>query len=224
MKKNLIKSVVKVALLGAVILVIFLISKAGSCCDSYANGLTGNGDEAILEEMASDSTEDITETTYSMSEDKKSIYVYLCGAVNKPGVFELEEGARVYEAINLAGGLREDALATGINMAAFLEDAVEIYIPTADEKQAPVTMTGEPSEVSYGGTYLASGTSDGLIDINRASSSELEKLNGIGPKLADSIVTYRAENGAFTTIEDIKKVSGIGNKLFAKIENDITVR
>lgn len=224
MKKNLIKSVVKVALLGVVILVIFLISKAGSCCDPYANGITGNGDEAILEEMASDSTEDITETTYSVSEDKKSIYVYLCGAVNKPGVFELEEGARVYEAINLAGGLREDALATGINMAAFLEDAVEIYIPTADEKQAPVTMTGEPNEASYGGAYLALGTSDGLIDINRASSSELEKLNGIGPKLADSIVTYRAENGAFTTIEDIKKVSGIGNKLFAKIENDITVR
>jgi competence protein ComEA len=136
------------------------------------------------------------------------IFVDIGGAVKNPQVVKLPEGSRVEDAIKAAGGLTDKADLTEINRAAFLEDGEKVYIPEAYEE-------GETSSsVSKG---------DSRVNINTADSDELQKLNGIGPATAEKIIDYRDEHGRFSNIEDIKNVSGIGDKTFEKFEDDIKV-
>lgn len=136
------------------------------------------------------------------------IFVDIGGAVKNPQVVKLPEGSRVEDAIKAAGGLTDKADLTEINRAAFLEDGEKVYIPEAYEE-------GETSgSMSQG---------DSRVNINTADSDELQKLNGIGPATAEKIIDYRDEHGRFSNIEDIKNVSGIGDKTFEKFEDDIKV-
>ncbi len=223
MKKNLIKSILKIALLGVVILVIYLISNLTGCSakkDQKEKSIVVSEDSEIIAQREADESE----TDEPETEEPRRIFVYMCGAVNKPGVYELPSGARVFEAINMAGGLREDALATAINLASFLEDATKIYIPTVDEAQLIDEQYAYNDQAYNEELNTSNANSQGLININTADSNELQRLNGVGPKLAGAIVRYRDENGAFATKEEIKKVSGIGDGIFAKLENEITVK
>ena len=142
----------------------------------------------------------------------KPIIVHITGAVPRPGVYALPQGARVQDGISAAGGFLAEAEKTGINLARALEDGEQLDIPYV-EGFTPVIAT--PEEVFVP-------TSD-LININYASTFELEALPGIGPTTAQKIVDYREQNGFFLSIEDIINVPGIGPDTFDRIKNQITV-
>jgi len=143
----------------------------------------------------------------------KPIVVQISGAVPRPGVYALPEGARVQDLISAAGGFLAEADKEFINLARTLEDGERIDIAYI-EGFSPVIPTAAPAVVEA--------TTD-LININTASSIELESLPGIGPTTAQKIIDYRDENGPFLSIEDIINVSGIGPGTYERIKDLITV-
>ena len=160
------------------------------------------------------------------------IFVYVCGAVNTPGVYELEAGARLYEAIARAGGVREDGAEESINQAQAVSDGERLYIPTDEEVRQGLDaylLSGSAGGDAAAGSQSAvpggpSGSSaGGKVNINTASREELKTLNGIGDTRAGSIIVYRESNGPFGSIEDLMKVEGIKEGVFNKLKDDITV-
>lgn len=155
------------------------------------------------------------------AEESKDIIVDVGGAVKKPGVYHFESGDRIIDALNMAQGLNANADVSSINLAKKLTDEEKIYVPQKGEKtnNAPggtdATNTSTSGQADNGGT--------GKININNATLEELDKLPGIGPTLAQRIIDYRTNNGGFKSVEDIKNVSRIGDKIFEQIENLITV-
>ena len=152
-----------------------------------------------------------TDAAVAASEESvASVYVDIGGEVVNPMVAELDEGCRVQDAIEAAGGLTENADISEINRAAFIEDGDKIFIPSLEAAE------GDAIEAFGSGGY-----SDGKVNINTADSAQLQELNGVGPATADKIISYREENGRFKDIEDIKNVSGIGDKTFEKFRDKI---
>ena len=143
------------------------------------------------------------------SRKEQVLTVYVCGAVENPGVYELPLESRVYEAVGLAGGMTSEAAQTAVNQAELLVDGQMIEIPTEEEMQADAAEEAEHS--------------DGLVNINTAGLEELKTLPGIGDSKARSIIAFREENGAFAAIEDIKKIEGIKDGVFTKLEGCIKV-
>lgn len=144
---------------------------------------------------------------------EKPIIVYITGAVPRPGVYALPKDARIQDAISAAGGFLAEADKSQINLAALLEDGQQLDIPYI-EGASPVLGTPVP-EVETSTTEV--------IDINIASSSELETLPGIGPTTAQKIIDYREANGPFISTEDIINVPGIGPGTYERIKDLITV-
>ena len=151
---------------------------------------------------------------------ESEVYVDVDGAVASPGVYRLKEGARVSQAIDAAGGLTVEADVTGLNRASKVADGQKIYVPKVGERQA-VTAGGGAD----GGAVVTSGANDaaGLVNINTASAAELQTLSGIGPSMAQSIIDERTKNGPFASVDDLMRVSGIGEKKLAKIKDCICV-
>lgn len=147
-----------------------------------------------------------------------NIKVYVTGEVKNQGVIELEEGARIADAIEKAGGKTEQANLKNVNLAYQLEDGQKIYIPNINDIETEVVDDGASGIVDD--TTATQGT----ININKADEIELQSLNGIGESLAASIVEYRKENGKFETIEDLKNVPGIGDSKFENIKAYIKVK
>lgn len=141
------------------------------------------------------------------------LVVDVAGGVKRPGVYSLPAEARVMDAIKAAGGAEKGMDMSEINLARMLRDGEQIYVE-------PLVVTG---------TYRSTGSSkvvkrrSGPININRATAKELETLTGIGPVLAQRIVSYRKVNGPFILLEDLQKVSGIGTSKFAQIKSKIRV-
>ncbi len=158
----------------------------------------------------------LKESTVAVESETAKIVVDIGGEVVSPMVVELDEGSRVGDAIEAAGGITENADLTDINRAAFVEDGEKIYIPAAE-----IEGEGEEGDTSSSGYTVSRG--DGKININTADSVQLQELDGIGPATAQKIIDYRKENGRFSSIEDIKNVSGIGDKSFEKIKDRIKV-
>lgn len=155
-----------------------------------------------------------TETWEQETETKvEAIYVYVCGAVRRPGVYTLNAGARVYQAIDLAGGLTENAAGTYINLAETLMDGQQLYVPCFDD-------TGD---VALPEGLGKSGQSDSRVNINTATSVELETLPGIGEGKAARIISYRENYGPFETVEDLTQVSGIGEATLDQLRDLIRV-
>lgn len=144
---------------------------------------------------------------------EKPIIVHITGAVPRPGVYALPKHARVQDVISAAGGFLAEAQKEGINLARLLEDGEQLDIPYA-EGFSPVIPTAIPVVVQ---------PSTDLININTASTFELDTLPGIGPTTAQKIIDYRTQNGPFLTIEDIINVSGIGPATYDRIKDLITV-
>ena len=149
---------------------------------------------------------------------ERPVIVHITGAVPRPGIYALPEGSRVQDAIAAAGGFLAEAERTNINLAAFLIDGEKLDIPFV-EGGSPVL----PTPVENNPVLPGTSSSTELIDINTASSFELEALPGIGPTTAQKIIEYREQNGAFVSIEDIINVSGIGPGLYERIKDLITV-
>ncbi|MDI6860883.1 MAG: helix-hairpin-helix domain-containing protein [Caldisericia bacterium] len=157
-----------------------------------------------------------TKENLSFVETKEKIYVQISGEIKYPGVYEMENGDRVFQLVEKAGGLTENADLNSINLSKKLIDGEKIIIFSKK------SINENETSISQSGT-VSSQSKSNLININTASKEELESLPGIGPTLAQKIIDYRETNGYFQTIEDIKKVSGIGDKKFEAIKNLITV-
>lgn len=147
------------------------------------------------------------------------IAVYICGAVKNPGVYSLENGQRLCDAVNAAGGFKKTAARLSVNLARLLSDGEQVIIPTK-KQMASYNKTYKGSSAGVGDT--ASTNTDGLVNINTASREELMSLPGIGASKADAVIEYRLSN-SFKTIEDIKNVTGIKDGVFNQIKNQITV-
>jgi len=149
------------------------------------------------------------------AEEPLILLVDIKGAIKHPGLYKINEGDRVQDVIDLAGGLKEDADEKQVNLAQRLQDEMVIYIPTIGEEIEHI----QPN-ISSTNTQNAQ---DGKVAINHATAEEIQTLNGIGPKKAETIIAYREENGPFHTIEDLLNVSGIGEKTLENIRDQITV-
>ena len=154
------------------------------------------------------------------TEDEKGntkIKVYITGEVKNQGVIELEEGDRIADAIEKAGGQTEQASLKNVNLAYQLEDGQKIYIPNVNDNETEIIDDGASGVVD-------DTTNQTVVNINKADETELQSLNGIGESLATSIVQYRKENGKFETIEDLKNVPGIVDIKFENIKEYIKVK
>lgn len=146
------------------------------------------------------------------AKEEKTCLVYVCGAVVSPGVYELDDGSRIYEAVELAGGFMEDAAEDVLNLAESVTDGQMIRIPTEEEQEAAGRQGAE-----------ADSAADGKLDLNRADVAALMELPGIGQSKAEAIVGYREEHGSFSRTEDLMKVEGIKEGVFNKIKDRIKV-
>lgn len=171
--------------------------------------------------------------------DNSNIIVHISGSVVNEGIVELKVNSRVSDAIQKAGGLKEDANISKINLAYILEDGMKIYIPSKNDKEElNETVTNSEYKSDETNRYVikssetnskdnsnkVSNSNSSKVNINNATQTELETLPGIGPSTALKILTYRKENGKFNSIDDIQNVSGIGENKFNKIKELICVK
>lgn len=146
-----------------------------------------------------------------------TIKVYICGEVRNPGVYEIEEGERIIDLLKLAGGQTENSCLEIINLARIVIDGQRIYIPSLEEIGDSESLFFTDDSSSYGSSNA------GFININTANSKELESLPGIGPVIANNIIKYRESNGFFKKKEELKNVSGIGEKKYEEIEKFVSI-
>lgn len=131
------------------------------------------------------------------------IQVHVVGEIAQPGLYELPLGSRVQDAIAAAGEFTDDAIQHSVNLARVLSDGEQLVVLGPDD--------------------LMTGSSGGLISLNRATEDQLDELPGVGPALASRILEYRQSLGSFSDIRQLREVSGIGEKLFAKIKDLVTL-
>lgn len=194
----------------AVIAVLVLLIALGR----WLPGLGDDRFDVLHENEAVALRSDAGEADSTVSSAGESIFVHVVGAVRNPGVYELREGDRVLAAVEAAGGLRDDAFLEAVNLARDVVDGEQVHVPTVDEVQSPGSGKGLASVTDPSG---------GLVNINTASLEELQELPGVGPVTAASIIEYREGGGTFSTPEDIKNVSGIGDGKYAKLADKICV-
>lgn len=209
---------------------------------------TKNNDETITNLEEIETKENDTQNNQKETNENK-IIIHITGAIKKEGIYELKENSRIADAIEAAEGLTENANIQDINLAYVLEDGEKIYIPTKEETKQSKSETTEKSidkttvyiTKNTGGTEKSASNTENTnnsgntknnnsttsknekININTATQAELETLPGIGPSTALKIINYRKENGKYKTIEDIKKVSGIGDSKYNKIKELIKI-
>lgn len=161
---------------------------------------SGTGKDTTVTLEKSSDTGDSTQV------QSPKIYVHVAGSVKAPGIYQLDSGTRVYDAVLAAGGFTDKANQSSVNMARALTDGEQLLI------------SSESSSVTFEGAVASS-----LISLNQASSSQLEDLPGVGPALAGRIVDWRTANGGFKAKEDLLNVAGIGDKLFASFKDLVTL-
>ncbi len=220
------------------VIILFFLDKKDASSEDY------NYLEISEVSINSNTTED------NNTEVQNNIYIHIMGEVKNPGVVIAKEGDRIKDIIEKAGGTTEKADLKNINLAYKVEDGQKINIPNIDENKNENVLQKKDDEenksttnntgnenaknVNYitksGGTnVIVDGNNNDAesksskVNINTATQTELETLNGIGPSTASKIIKYRNEKGKFKKIEDIKNVSGIGEAKFKKIEADIVV-
>ena len=206
----------------AVIGVLFWMKKDNSTVDN-SNMLEKTEQSGSLSNSSSASNSNIQPTTTTQSSaQSKTITCDITGAVKHQGVYTLKNGARLQELIDAAGGAKQNAQLKAVNRAILLKDQDKIHIPYRGEKVDTASATSTTNESSIS----SSNTSDRNVDkinLNTASAQDLQKLNGIGQKKAEQIIAYREQNGQFKKIEDLTQVSGIGEKTFAALKDQLTV-
>lgn len=146
----------------------------------------------------------------------KMIYVDVKGAVNRPGVYALRSGLRIQDALTKAGGITASADSNHVNMAQQVNDQQVVYVPTKGEVTTPI---GESSTE----TSDADSSTGPIINLNTATKEQLTQITGVGDKKADLILQYRQEHGQFKTVDDLKEVSGFGDKSVANIKDQLAV-
>jgi len=152
------------------------------------------------------------------------ITVHVVGAVQHPGVYELAADARIIDAVTAAGGLTVQADSEMINLADRVGDGQQVRVPAVGEQLLPSLTPLSAASGQRSGPGVDIVGPGAMLNINTASAAELETLPGIGPVLAERIVSYRQGHGPFAAVEDIMAVSGVGEGIFAQIHDSITVQ
>ncbi|MBV1819521.1 hypothetical protein FYJ27_07680 [Anaerosalibacter bizertensis] len=201
-----------------VILLLVILVGAITLYGFYRNNNKLNDMDLKGKEIGEEMEIEETNEDENIDEEPEYIMVHISGQVFNPGLIELKNGSRVIDAVNSAGGLKEEADLDRINLAKKLVDEQKIYIPKIGEEIDIV----EEEDGSSESTQENSGDSSNKININTGTKEELMSLPGIGEVLAERIIEYR-ESNSFKSIEDIKNVSGIGDKKFESIEDMIIV-
>ena len=164
---------------------------------------------------------------FELSKNKNNIMVHVIGEIKTPGVVSLDEGSRIIDAINECGGTTDNADLSKINLAFVLEDGVQIYIPRVNENnENPILIKEDAGEgiITETATQEDSQTKQIKVNINTANEEKLKTLPGVGDSMAKKIVAYRNKNGKFNTLEDLKKVNGIGESKYNSLKEYITIK
>lgn len=196
----------------------------------FCAGCGARSDEILLEsqEDTSDTVEEteqeegeMTDEIPSVTPEPQEIFVDVCGAVNQPGVYEMDPDSRVFQAIEAAGGMTEEASGISVNQAQPLSDGQQVYVPTVQEAEEGSFVSAVPETT---GTGESMGTEDGIVNLNTADAETLKTLSGIGDSKAQAILAYREEHGGFSSIEEIMQVPGIKESTFSMIKDKIAVK
>jgi len=170
-----------------------------------AVGSDSTGEDAVLGAAAQESDSTGQEAAAVTSSTTTAIYVQVAGAVRRPGVYQVPADARVFQAVMEAGGFTEEADQQALTLAARVTDGCRIYVPRIGE-----TVEG-PLELVSPGSGSGSEESTGIVSLNSATLEQLDSLPGIGPAIAQDIITYREANGPFTSVDQLTDVPGIGS-------------
>ncbi|KIL23683.1 helix-hairpin-helix domain-containing protein [Bacillus sp. FSL K6-3312] len=192
-------------LMGAIIITFFLLA-GNKESTREPSVLKGDQDKQVTLEDKEEKTDN----------ESSSIFVEVKGAVKKPGVYTFQSDARVEEAIRRAGGFTSKADTIEINQAAKLEDSMMIYVRKQGEAEREAQTAGADAP---SGNEKSQG-----VNVNQADAAELQTINGIGPAKAEAIITYREEHGEFQQIEDLRNISGFGEKTIERLKNELTVK
>lgn len=178
-------------------------------------GGNGENEEIVVDQIGETENELTIEEESEMSdhETASKLVVDISGCVKNPGIYEVQDGTRLHQVIEMAGGLTDDADINVINQAELVTDGQKILIPEIVELTEETDSTGTQTDYIY----------NGKININQADSNTLQQIPGVGPATADKIIQYRDTNGRFQNIEELKNVSGIGEKTFEKMKDQICV-
>ncbi len=211
------------SMIAAIVLIVVIISgtvyiRQGKATEiGLGQGISANEQaepDSIMEQARGEKARE-----EKVSAEPLEISVYICGCVGNPGVVRVKEGTRLDEAVGLAGGALLEADLNAVNLAYKLADEDMIYIPKKGEEHK------NPGNAVLGVSTVRNviAKKSGKVNINTAGESELDTLEGVGPATAKAIIQYRDKNGPFDTIEDIKKVKGIGIAKFNNMKDKITV-
>lgn len=195
------------------LLTVICMLAAGICysCSERTNQTDLDGQASVMDlrDERTSKEEGVQSGLISAQTESVRFYVHICGEVEHPGVYEMEPGSRIFQAVELAGGFTAEAATDALNLAQETADGMKITVPSRTEMQ----MAQAP------------GADDGAhkINLNTATKEELMTLRGIGEARAADIIRYREEHGPFQAIEEIMNISGIKESAFLKIKDDITV-
>ena len=205
------KKIIIVTVISAVIVCGFIIFEIKNKNETDIN----------YENIIVETEEKIEEKEIDKNRQIETIKIHIAGQVKNPGIIELDSGSRISDAIEKAGGVTERANLDEINLAYILEDGQKLYIPNIEEKNKEYIME------ENGENIIQETNSSGInkkIDINKSDKEGFESIPGIGPSMAEKIINYRNENGEFKSIDELKNVSGIGEKKFESMKEYICVK
>lgn len=197
----------------------FLLGVIGAAQEPVLIERAATSETQRMEAEGDDADEERAEAgadTGAEGDEIETVVVDVGGAVNEPGVVELDTGSRVADAIEAAGGLAIDADCTTLNQAQLLQDGQKVYVP----KEGEIDASGALVDSS---TQEAGQAATTLVNINTATLEELDALPGVGPATAQAIIDDREANGPFASEEDIMRVSGIGEKKYEKLKGSICI-
>ncbi len=217
------------------VLVCGLFLAALTCCTGCKKQGEQEEETGIIElepeEIVAAEQEDTepTPAPEETGEDAPDIFVHVCGQVLSPGVYKLEAGSRIFEALEAAGGLTSEAAGEYLNQARILEDGQQVYVPSLQEAEegSQLWQASAANPDAWKTGSISGGNPDSQADrkinVNQATKEELMTLTGIGEVKAAAIIKYREEHGSFGSIEELKEIDGIKDGVFQKIRDDITV-
>lgn len=182
-------------------------------------GANGEEKTSLAVPATSDGGEARSGEHTATSAASKRVFVHVVGEVKQPGLVELPEGARVSEALEAAGGASNNANLAGVNLARILIDGEQVVVPNSSEPGS----TQSAGAASQSSTTPMNPGGESKVSLNSASAAELETLDGVGPALAERIISWREAHGGFQTVDDLTSVSGIGDKKFAAIKDQVTL-
>ena len=179
--------------------------------------------ERVVHGDAAEKDQGSSDEQASQSDDVPSLAIHVVGCVENPGLYFLHEGARVADALDAAGGLTESAAVEAVNLARPLNDGEQVHVLSQQEfEEGAIASANQSLDIAKDENPPV--TPGGRININTATASELQTLSGVGAATAAKIIEDRSANGPFKTIEDLKRVSGIGDKKYDALKDFICVR